>query len=104
MSLKKHYIKSKPVCKVTFILSDDQAAYANNVNLTGDFNNWDVKSIPMKKVKKSKFTTCLELEKGKEYQYKYIIDGKEWVNDVGADKFVINEFRSENSVLIVEPI
>jgi 1,4-alpha-glucan branching enzyme len=101
MSLKKQYVKTKPVCKVTFILAKDIATSANQVNLAGDFNNWDIESLPMKKGKTGEYTTTLELEKGKEYQFKYLIDGKEWINETEADKYVANEFKSENSVIVV---
>ncbi len=102
MSLKKQYIKTKPVvCKVTFILAKDIATSANQVNLAGDFNNWDIESIPMKKAKSGEFTASLELEKGKEYQFKYLINGKEWINETEADKQVPNEFQSENSVIVL---
>jgi 1,4-alpha-glucan branching enzyme len=101
MSLKKQYIKTKPICKVTFILAKDIAPSANQVNLAGDFNNWDIESIPMKKLKNGEFTASVDLKKGKEYQFKYLIDGREWVNETEADKFVPNEFQSENSVIIV---
>jgi 1,4-alpha-glucan branching enzyme len=101
MSIKKQYIKTKPVCKVTFILAKDIVAAADRVNLTGDFNNWDLESIPMKKTKNGEFTASLELEKGHEYQFKYVIDGQAWINENEADKFVHNEFHSDNSVVIV---
>lgn len=98
MSLKKQYLKTKPICKVTFMLAED---IAHQVNLAGEFNNWDIESIPMKKSKNGEFSASIELEKGREYQFKYLIDGKEWLNDMDADKFVQNEFLSENSVVIV---
>ncbi|HEY4786264.1 MAG TPA: isoamylase early set domain-containing protein [Bacteroidales bacterium] len=101
MSLKKQYSKTKPVCKVTFALAKDIVASATKVNVTGDFNNWDIESTPMKKAKSGEFTASVELEKGREYQFKYVIDGKEWINETEADKFVPNEFKSENSVVIV---
>jgi 1,4-alpha-glucan branching enzyme len=101
MSLKKQYIKTKPVCKVTFILAKDIAASANKVNLAGDFNNWDVESISMKRLKSGEFTVSLDLEKGKEYQFKYLLDGRSWLNETEADKIVPNAFQSQNSVVVV---
>jgi len=101
MSLKKQYVEKRPVCKVTFKLAKDIASHINHVNLAGDFNNWDIESIPMKKLKSGEFTASVDLIKGKEYQFKYFIDGKEWINEKEADKFVPNEFQSENSVIIV---
>ena len=101
MSLKKQHIKTKPVCKVTFILAKEIAEVANKVNLSGDFNNWDIESIAMKKAKSGKFSASVELEKGREYQFKYLVDGIGWHNEKEADKHVRNEFHTENSVIIV---
>jgi len=101
MSLKKQYVKSKSVCKVTFTLAKDIANSANRVNLTGDFNNWDIESIPMKKLKGGEFSVSVDLEKGREYQFKYLIDGLGWLNEKEADKHVLNEFQTENSVVII---
>lgn len=101
MSLKKQYNETKPVCKVTFKLSNDIASSADRVNLAGDFNNWDIESIPMKKLKGGEFSVSVDLKKGRGYEFKYLIDGKSWLNEPEADKHVPNEFQSENSVVIV---
>jgi 1,4-alpha-glucan branching enzyme len=101
MSIKKQYSKSKSVCKVTFKLDKETASSNEKVTLTGDFNNWDVESIPMKQGKTGDFSVAIELEKGKEYQFRYILDNAVWINEEQADKYVPNEFHSENSVVIV---
>lgn len=101
MSLKKSYSKTQNKCKVTFILDMDGLKSAQQVNVAGDFNSWDVESIPMKKTKNGEFAASVELAKGLEYQYKFVIDGKEWINDPEADKYVINEFHTENSVVVL---
>lgn len=101
MSLKKQYSKTKPVCKITFKLANDITNNINQVNLAGDFNNWDIESTPMKKLKGGEFSVSIELNKGREYQFKYLIDGRIWQNEPDADKQVLNEFKSENSVVIV---
>ena len=48
--LKKQPLKSKPVCKVTFMLPE--SVKAESAYLVGDFNNWDEKATEMKKLKK----------------------------------------------------
>lgn len=101
MSLKKQYNDTKPVCKVTFKLPKEISSNANEVYLAGDFNRWDMNKTPMKKSKSGEFSASLELEKGKEYQFKYVVDGSKWVNEKEADKYVINEFQEENSVVVV---
>lgn len=99
MMLNKQYLKTKPVCKVTFTLPEQ--IKAENAFIVGDFNNWDEKSTPMKRVKKnSQFTIVLELEKGREYQFRYLVNGTDWHNDWNADKYVPNPFSGDNSVVI----
>ena len=51
MSLKKQYLKSKPICKVTFKLKASEANNADTAKLLGDFNAWDIQAEPMKKLK-----------------------------------------------------
>ena len=101
MSLKKQFYANKPVCKVTFKLAKEIGKSASSVNLAGDFNNWDITSIPMKKLKGGEYTVSIDLQKGCEYQFKYLIDGKSWLNDRDADKHVSNEFLTENSVIVL---
>jgi 1,4-alpha-glucan branching enzyme len=99
MSLKKQFLKSKPVCKVSFRLEAAEAAGAKKVQLLGDFNNWDKSVEPMTALKSNDFTATLELETGKEYQFRYLIDGTEWKNDTDADSLVANSFGDQNGVI-----
>ena len=100
MSIKKQYLKMKPVCKVTFRISEEIGKSTETANLVGEFNNWDFFSTPMKKLKKGGFTATLNLEKGREYQFRYLLDNRDWQNDGDADKFVRTPFGdSENSVI-----
>lgn len=105
MAITKKTMKSKPVCKVTFQFPKDGAEsfQAKKINLVGDFNNWDQGSMPMKKQKDGSFSVSLELEKGREYQFKYLINENTWENDWSADKYVTSPFSgTENSVVIAE--
>lgn len=99
MSLKKQFLKSKPVCKISFRLDATGASGAKKAQLLGDFNNWDKSAEPMTRLKSNDFTTTLELETGKEYQFRYLIDGSVWKNDDQADYYVSNAFGEENSVV-----
>ena len=106
MSLKKQFLKSKPVCKVTFRLPAEAAKDANTVHIVGDFNGWDIYATPMKKLKNGSFTVTLDLETdpetNKEYQFRYLIDENTWENDWSADKYVPTPFgNAENSVVVV---
>ena len=101
MAIKKQFLKTKPECKVTFRLGKEIANDAGKVQLIGEFNNWDTNYHPMKKLKNGEFTETISLETGKEYQYKYLIDGKVWENDFNADKYVPNTYAGTNSVVVV---
>mgnify|MGYP006304610763 CR=1 FL=1 len=101
MSLKKQYLKSKPVCKVKFNLSKEDAQNASKVQLLGDFNNWNEKISPMRKLKNGSFTIIMDLQTGNEYQFRYLLDGKTWISDQGADKFMPTPYGDgDNSVVI----
>lgn len=97
--IAKKFLKSKPVCKATFSLPTEAVATAKKVVLIGDFNNWDTEAgISMKK-QKNVFKATLDLETGKEYEFRYLLDGEVWENDWAADKYVATPFGVENSVV-----
>jgi len=102
MSIKKQYLKSKPVCKVTFRLSADATGSAANAVLMGDFNNWTSGDTPMKRLKNGDFTATVTLAAGREYQFRYLVDGACWLNDPHADKQVFSPYANcDNSVVVV---
>lgn len=96
--LKKQYLKSKPVCKVTFYMPAE--IEAESVYLVGDFNNWDEEATPMEKLKDGRFKVTLLLDTQSEYQFRYLVDKAEWHNDWEADKYVPNPFSGDNSVVV----
>ena len=102
MAFKKQYLKSKAVCKVTFKLSKAQAHAANSVCLVGDFNEWDVTSAPMKKLKNGDFTITVNLANDTQYQFRYLLDDKAWENDWEADAYIPSAISfDDNSVVQV---
>jgi 1,4-alpha-glucan branching enzyme len=102
MSLKKQYLKSKPECKVTFTLPKEAVKNAKKVTLVGEFNNWSKSKTPLKKMTNGSVSIALNLATGREYQYRYLMDGKTWENDWAADKYVASSIPGvENSVVIL---
>ncbi len=96
MSIKKQYLKSKPVCKVTFTVP---AKDATKVSVVGNFNEWKTNVLKLRKLKNGTFKGIVDLEKDASYEFKYVIDGN-YVNDDQADAYVWNDYAgSENSVL-----
>jgi len=94
---KRQFLKTKPVCKVTFKLKTE----AESLALVGDFNNWNEASTPMKKAKDGTFSVSVEMESGREQQFRYLADGRKWLNDEAADKYVTTALGNENSVVIL---
>ncbi|MFN8483432.1 MAG: isoamylase early set domain-containing protein [Anaerolineae bacterium] len=75
--------------------------WAESVYLVGDFNDWDTAATPMTQSgPEGEWRVMLELETGKEYQFRYVADGVNWHNDSAADKYVPNDKGSDNSVVI----
>lgn len=102
MSIKKKVLKSKPVVKVTFNVDKEVTEAAEQVALVGDFNNWNPADNPLKPLKNGGFTTTLDLEQGREYQFRYLVDGKTWVNETEADKVAQSPYAdAKNSVLVL---
>jgi len=98
MAIKKQFLKSKPVCKVTFSI---EAEDAKKVSVVGSFNDWNAKKAPLKKLKSGTFKGTVDLEKDNSYEFKYIVDGT-YLNDESADAYAWNDFAgAENSVVSV---
>ena len=76
------------------------APEAQEVYLTGDFNNWDSKANLMKKDKNGVWKAVLSLKPGR-YEYRFFADGI-WKNDPCCPGCVPNEFGSMNCVRIVK--
>ncbi len=96
MAIKKQYLKSKPLCKVTFSV-DAEAAEA--VSVVGNFNEWNTAATSLKKLKNGTFKGTVDLEKGNEYEFRYVVDGK-YTNDEQADSYKWNAYAAaENGVL-----
>jgi 1,4-alpha-glucan branching enzyme len=95
--LKKQYLKSRPVCKVTFSLPADTGA--DSAALVGDFNAWDSSATPMQVLKDGRFKVSLELDTDQQYQFRYLLDDSQWLNESEADGYASNPYFSENSVL-----
>ncbi len=101
--IKKKYLESRDISKVTFELADYEVPgdlEAATVHLVGDFNGWDPEATPMKHLKKGSFQAVLELAPGKEYQFRYLVNGEHWCNDWDADGYVPGDLGSDNCVVV----
>lgn len=81
------------------IIFEYYAPLAKEVHLAGTFNEWDLKSYPLKKDKGGNWKRELGLPLGR-YEYRYLVDGT-WENDQRPVECIPNTFGSWNCVVTV---
>jgi len=94
---KKASTKKAAKSAFKLVLTNAQAQNAEKVSVAGEFNNWDKDATPMTKTLEG-FEVELSLEKGKKYQFRYVLDGATWINDPYRPT-VDNGMGEQNSVL-----
>ena len=100
--IKKRYLATKGMCEVTFRLPKNAAPEAETVCIVGDFNDWNSEANRMKRLKNGDYTIKLNLEPGRDYEFRYLIDSSQWENDWNADCYVKSPFGdTDNSVVKV---
>lgn len=99
--LEKKYLRQGAVCNVTFVLPKAAAPDAGSVCILGEFNNWSADAHPLVKREEGDFAITLELEVGRAYRFRYVIDGWKFENDWFADRYEPNPYGGEDSVVDV---
>lgn len=102
--IKKKFLKARPVCRVTFTLPREAAPKAEAVCVIGEFNDWSRDATPMKRQKNGDFSVSLDLETGRSYRFRYLIDGWKFENDWAADRYEPNRYGGEDSVVEVQAV
>ena len=95
--LQKTYFKTKDYCKVKFLLSPENAETVDILGLNSDWGN----PIVMKKKKDGSFSCDVSLPKNTRHEFKYLVNETEWMNEPEADAQQINEFGTDNSVVLI---
>jgi len=97
--IKKQFIKSRNVVKLTFELPRETEA--ETVQLLADFNGW--KPAAFSRLKNGKWQLVQEVEPGREYQFRYrLVQGgaeQRYENDAEADAVVPNDQGTTNAVV-----
>ncbi len=77
-----------------------EAPQAEAVVVVGDWNNWDPQVQHLAKNNgEGTWSIMMELERGREYRYQFVIDGEQWIPDPNAYLQVDDGFGGKNSVL-----
>lgn len=84
---------------VTFRLPS--SLWASHIHLVGDFNGWNRTADPlMQRARDGAWVITVELDAGEMYEFRYLIDDKEWCNDDHADTYVTHRRDSDTSVVV----
>ena len=97
--IKKDYSKTGRACKVTLELP--AAVQASTAVVCGEFNEWSPETTQMKRRRDGSFAVTLSLKPGREYRFRYLLNGERWENDWEADGYAPNQFGTEDSVVQV---
>jgi len=74
---------------------------AKKVYLSGDFNDWSPDSDPMiDRNGDGEWTLFYPLGPGR-YEYKFVVDGVDWIEDPKNPDYVSDGFDGRNSVIII---
>src|SRR5438105_9451541 len=77
----------------------DAAVQADRANLCGEFNDWSQTADSMEHKADGGFTLTKQLEGGRAYRFRYLLDGERWENDWAADTYVPNEYGGDDSLI-----
>ena len=99
--LKKQYVKSRNIYKVTFRLAKhEQPDYPiKSVHLAADFNDWSFTVSPMKNLRNGDFKISIDLKPGMKYEFRYLLNNEKWYNEWEADEYILGDFGKDNCVI-----
>ena len=95
MALEKQPSPTNGTTRVTFRLPAE--AGAERAELLGEFNNWS--PAAMRPLPDGGHDLTVEVESGRSYRFRYLLDGQRWENDWQADTYVANEYGGDDSVI-----
>lgn len=88
--------------RITVIFEIPGAVWADRIHLVGDFNDWDRESLPFRHNSRDDRQVEVELEQGREYRFRYLIDGAHWRSEWKADRHVAGDDGAYDSVVIAQ--
>jgi hypothetical protein len=85
---------------VQFVLADRSA---KSVTVAGDFNGWDVASTHLADTDRDGVWTGMVALRPGLHKYMFVIDGKRWVTDPEAERYLDDGFGMRNAVITITP-
>ena len=83
---------------VTFNYGDNSAT---SVSVAGSFNEWSATATPMTKNAEGVWTATVENLEAGEYQYKFVVDGENWILDPMNGNVVTEADGNQNSAFYI---
>jgi 1,4-alpha-glucan branching enzyme len=78
------------------------SVWAECIHLVGDFNEWDRQSLPFRHTRENVWQIEIDLDVGRRYRFRYLIDGVHWRNDLHADGYTVGAEGASDSVVAAE--
>jgi hypothetical protein len=88
---------AKGKARVTFTV--DSLVGAQAAAVCGEWNGWSADADVMRRDAEGGFSVTVELDVGRAYRFRYLLDGQRWDNDWAADAYVANDFGGDDSVV-----
>jgi hypothetical protein len=88
---------AKGKARVTFTV--DPRVGAQTAAVCGEWNDWSADAGVMHRDADGGFSLTVDLDPGRAYRFRYLLDGDRWDNDWAADAYVRNDFAGDDSVV-----
>jgi 1,4-alpha-glucan branching enzyme len=76
--------------------------WADQIHLVGDFNGWDPHTLPFRYNRQENWEVQLELDEGREYHFRYLIDSDNWGSEWQSDRDAVGADGVHDSVVIAQ--
>ena len=88
---------AKGKARVRFTVDPRVGAQAAAV--CGEWNDWSAGADVMHRDAEGGFSVTVDLDAGRAYRFRYLLDGQRWDNDWAADAYIRNDFGGDDSVV-----
>jgi serine protease AprX len=85
--------------RLMFVFHDDSA---QSVSVAGDFNGWSHVATPLKRNDSGLWFTEIVVPRAGRFEYKFIINGRRWLEDPSNGMKAPDNYGGLNSVLVIE--
>lgn len=85
--------------RLMFVFHDDSA---NSVSVAGDFNGWSEAATPLQRNDSGLWSTEIVVPRAGRFEYKFIINGRRWIEDPSNGMKTPDNYGGLNSVLVIE--